>query len=215
MRKRARAIFFQGTREKFRDFVRYVRRGDGTRGNSPRSHRVHKHITMKTKILSSFVLATTFLSIGANAQTPVATTSTPTPTTPAPVVVAPAASAPNQVIYSPRLPTVAELTSMANAQGLTLLRVEQASAQETAVYQFANGQTNVVSYQLLPASGLVGTTATPPPTIVETSPRVVYYEPAYDYYPGYYPAYWYPPVSLRLGFGYGYRGGYFRGGFRR
>jgi hypothetical protein len=140
---------------------------------------------------------------------------------PAPTAVVPATTAPSQVIYSPRLPTPAELTNAATAQGVTIARIEQSTSQVTVTYQLANGQTNVVSYQLLPAAGSAVATTTPPPTVVETAPRVVYYEPAYGYYPAYYPGYWYPPVSVRLGFGYGFRGGYgfhggyFHGGFHR
>ncbi len=167
---------------------------------------------MQTRILSSFVLAATFLSVGAHAQNPAAIT---VPATPAPAVSAPAGLAPNQVIYSPRLPTVAELTSIAAAQGVTITRIEQSGAQVTVLYQLANGQMNTVAYLLLPGSSSVVAATAPPPTVVETAPRVVYYEPAYDYYPGYYPWYWYPPVSVRLSFGYGFRGGYGHGGFRR
>ena len=53
---------------------------------------------------------------------------------------------------------------------------------------------------------------TPAPVVVQQAPSVVYYDaaPVYRYYPSY-PSYYYPPVSLSLGFGYGFRGGYGRG----
>ena len=133
-------------------------------------------------------------------------------------MVAPAAT-PNQTIYAPRLPSVNELTNIAAAQGLAVERVEQTSSQIMVVYKATNGQTNTVVYLLLPGatnvSAPVATPTTPPPVVVyEQAPRTIYYD-SYGpgYYP-YYPGYWYPPVSIGLGFGFrsgGYHGGY-RGG---
>jgi len=169
---------------------------------------------MKTKIVSAFMIAAAALTGGALAQTANVSTSMPAPSTPAPAVMPSATPAPNQVVYSPRLPSPTELSNAAAAQGLTVLRIEQSGSQIIAIYQYSNGQTNTVSYQLLPASGAyapVTADVGPPPTVIYTdSPRVVYYDgPGYGYYPGY----WYPPVSL--GIGLGFRGGYgFHGGFR-
>jgi hypothetical protein len=130
------------------------------------------------------------------------------PSTPAPVLapIYNQSPAPNQIVYTPRLPSVAELSNAAAAQGLTVERIEQSATQIVATYKYSNGQTNIVSYQTLPpASGATATTTTSASTVVyETSPRVVYYD-SYD--PFYYP-YWYSPVSVRLGFGFGYRGGH-------
>ena len=157
----------------------------------------------------------------------------PAPASPnaAPTVTPPTALTPNQIVYAPQLPSVTELTNAAAAQGLAIDKIEQTNAQITVVYRNANGQTNTVAYLLLPAAGTAGivanpvaTPSTPPPTAVyaPTSPTVVY-EPApqsvyYDYYgPGYYPYYWYPPVSFRVGLGFGYHSGFhggFRGGYR-
>lgn len=170
---------------------------------------------MKTKIITAFLLAASGFMPGVVAQTP---------STPAPVVAAssttdsasaPSVSpAPNQIVYAPRLPSAQELSNVAAAQGLTVTKIEQTSTQVTATYQAANGQTNVVAYLLLPtanASTSVRVVTTPPPTVVYTTPapRVVYYDS-----PGYYdPWYWYPPVSLSLGFGFHGGGGYYRGGY--
>jgi hypothetical protein len=168
-------------------------------------------LPMKTKIIAVFLFGAAFLTEGALAQT---ATLTSMPTTPAPVVVTAATPAPSQVIYSPRLPSPAELTNAAAAQGITVQKIDQTSSQITVVYQYANGQTTTVAYQLLPAAGTTPTQtyveSAPPPTVVYAPPpQVVYYE---SYGPRYYPAFWYPPVSLRLGFGYGFRGGFgFRG----
>jgi len=181
---------------------------------------------MKTKLVTFFLLSAAFVAAGARAQTVQATTPAPAvPTvTPAAPALAPSAPlAPNQLVYTHRLPGVNELTNIAAAQGLTIERIEQSASQVTVVYKYANGQTNTVAYLPLPGSAgsspqLVVST-TPPPVVVvsEPAPRVVYYD---GYGPGYYyssnPEYWYPPVSIALGFGFrggGYHGGGFRGGF--
>ena len=171
--------------------------------------------SMNTKLLFTTVLGATALAV-AHAQQPA------TPTTPAPTVVSapPAApAAPAQTVYTPRLPTANDLTNAAAAQGITVERIEQGASQVTATYRYANGQTNTVVYQVLPPAGAPAATAQtqvvqgPPPAVVyEQAPRTVYVEEYYGprYYP--YPYAYYPPVSLHLGFGYGYRGGYY-GGF--
>lgn len=146
---------------------------------------------------------------------------------PAPVVVesqnAPAAntsaatpSSFTQIVYSPKLPTAADLTSAAAQQGLTVERIVQTANQVIAFYRNGSGQTTTVAYQALPPSGSpapapapVVVTAPPPTVVYQTAPRVVYYD---DYYPTYYaPRYWYPPVSLSFGFGYrSFHGGHGR-----
>lgn len=141
---------------------------------------------------------------------PAAPTSAPTPTpvaTDSPAsAVSQSAPAPSQVIYSPRLPSAAELTNVASAQGLAVEQITQTSSQVTAVYKNAAGQLSTVAYQLLPTATAPATTVvTPsaPPTVVyQTAPRVVYYR-SYDpyYYDPFWPRY-YPPVSLSFGFGY-------------
>ena len=174
---------------------------------------------MKIQSALPAFLAVCALVAGVRAQTPVA------PATPAPAVATIAAPAPNQTIYTPRLPTATELTNVATAQGLTVDRIEETAAQITVVYKLPSGQTNTVAYRLLPTSGTVApgnavAVTTPAPAVVyERAPRVVYVDPYYDSYgPDYYyaPRYYYPPVSLSLGFGFrsgGFYGGGFRGGF--
>jgi hypothetical protein len=175
---------------------------------------------MKTKLFPTFVIAAGLLALGAQAQV-ADTTAAPQPT---------------QVVYSPRLPSAAELSNVAAAQGLTIDKIIQTATQMTLVYRTANGQTNTVAYMLLPAAGnapasapaTVSTTTvaaptTPAPQVVYTpapaAPQVVYYSapaPVYYspyYYPTYYASPWYTPVSVSLGFGFGYYGGnYYRGG---
>jgi hypothetical protein len=137
------------------------------------------------------------------------------PSTPAPTIASAPAPirAPNQIVYTQRLPSPAELTNAAAAQGLAVERIEQSPTQVLATYRTASGQTNVVSYQTLPPAGTdssnyVTTVPATPPTVIyeRPEPRVVYY---YDD-PIYFPRVWYPPVSLSLGFGFG--GGHSHGG---
>lgn len=131
----------------------------------------------------------------------------------------------SQTVYTPQLPSPAELTAAAAAQGLTVERIVQTSTQLIAFYRNASGQAVTVAYQSLPPAVAAATTSTvpapaprvvvvsPPPAVVyETAPRVIYYEPS----PYYYPGIWYPPVSFSFGFGYRsfHGGGYHRGGFR-
>jgi hypothetical protein len=187
---------------------------------------------MKRPIFTLLVVACTSIGV-ARAQS----ASTPTvaqPASPAPVVVttsAPEASAPavvqapantaptsvTQIVYTPQLPSAADITNAASAQGLTVERIVQTSNQVIAFYRNASGQTSNVAYQSLPPAGTTTTPATapnvvvtsPPPTVVyqPAPPRVVYYEsPSY-----YYPRVWYPPVSFS--FGLGYRGHYHGGGY--
>ena len=178
---------------------------------------------MKTKLVAFFVSSTALLVGGARAQTVQPTAPAPVP----PAMAPSAATVVNQTVYSQRLPSVNELSSAAAAQGLTVERIEQTATQITVVFRSANGQTTTVAYLLLPGAGsgvatgspaanaAVVTPTTPPPAVYYVpAPRVVYYEdygPAYYGYP--YAGYWYPPVSIGLGFGF--RSGGFHGGGHR
>jgi hypothetical protein len=178
---------------------------------------------MQNKLLLA-LSAAALLTCSARAQD----NSIATPTTPAPAVqaaqvpqqpqpaqsVTQAAPTPNQVIYAPRLPSPNELTSAASAQGLTVEQINQTSNQVTVIYRNGSGQTNTVAYQLLPTAGAAPTTVvapTAPPTVIyRTVPTTVYY----DTYDPYWPRYYYPPVSLSLGFGFYHGWGGFHGGYR-
>jgi hypothetical protein len=147
----------------------------------------------------------------------VVTTTSPNPSAPA-VVPAPnstvAPTGVTQIVYTPQLPSAAEITNAATAQGLTVERIVQTSNQVIAFYRNASGQTSNVAYQSLPPAATATTPAAPnvvvtapPPTVVyQQAPRVVYY----DYPSYYYPRVWNPPVSFSFGLGYhrGYHGGY-------
>lgn len=174
---------------------------------------------MQTKLLP-VLLAAALITSGLRAEesTPSPATTPPPAPTSAPAVApvaTQAAPAPNQIIYSPRLPTPAELTSVATAQGLAVQQISASSTQVTAIYKNnSTGELTTIAYQLLPTTTTTTTTVavpTPAPTTVIYQPatRVIYY---YD--DPYWPRYYYPPVSLSLGFGYyhGWGGGRWGGG---
>jgi hypothetical protein len=97
---------------------------------------------MHKPLFPAAVFAALFLLGEAGAQTPASSAPVVTPSSPAPAVAAPApatapapAAAPNQVIYSPRLPSAAELTNAAAAQGVSVERIEQTTSQITVTYK--------------------------------------------------------------------------------
>jgi len=180
---------------------------------------------MKTRFAIAILGSSLVFALGAHGQSnnPVVVSSSAAPSPSVAPIVAPAtAVTPNQIVYAQRLPSVTELTNAAAAQGLTIEKIEQTSAQITAVYRYGNGQINAVAYLLLPAAGAVAspvvtsvpTPSTPAPAVAyyESAPNAVYYNDSYGYWPGYYPYYWYPPVSFRVGLGFNYHYG-FHGGF--
>lgn len=137
---------------------------------------------------------------------------------PAAEIAAPAPA--DRVVYSTQLPSVPQLMQMAQAQGTTVLNVNQTSAEVTVTYRLANNSTRTVSYQLLPTPTTTATSAEPVTPSVQSPPpapepvqivevpapetRVVYryydrYDPFYDD-----PFYWprRAPISVNLGFGW-------------
>lgn len=173
---------------------------------------------MNTKSVSFLALgaAALFGAAGAiAAETPPAV-SAPEPATES-ALVAPAI-APDRIIYSGQLPSVAQLTQTAQAQGLTIATISQTARDITVTYRLANNTTRTISYQLLPESQPTAVVPVSSAPVVETAPatvQVVEYAPpptvVYRYYDPYYydPFYW-PrvPVSVNLGFGWTFRGGH-------
>jgi len=170
-------------------------------------------------IIATVALTTSLFATGIFAQTTgQAAAPTANQTTTAVAVVSPASPmpTPNSIIYIPRLPTPAELSGAAAAQGLTIAKMEQTSDHITVVYQYASGQMNTVSYQLLASAGVAAASVASAPAtataVVPASTTVVYPSPAY-YYDPYYYGYgwgwpWYAPVAVSVGFGYHYGGFY-------
>ena len=206
-----------------------------------RVHPGRKSLITMNRPLFSLSLAVALSASGLNAQSagdtavaqpssppPVVAATPPNPAT-APAVVqtgngaSPANTVPasvTQIVYTPQLPSAAELTNAASAQDLTVERIVQTSNQVIAFYRSANGQTSNVAYQSLPpaatnpaptpapaatapASPAVVVTSPPQTVVYETAPRVIYYDyPSSYYYPRYYPRVYYPPVSFSFGYNY-------------
>ena len=122
--------------------------------------------------------------------------------------------APSQIVYLPQLPSAADLAKAAPSQGVTIAQIIQTSDQLTVVYKLANGQTSAVAYRLLSAAdatavvpGSVPVPSTPAPAVAPPAAAVVYTTPAYSYYSPYYYYPYFGPVSVNLGFGWGWHGG--------
>lgn len=180
---------------------------------------------MKTKLLSTLLLGVGLLVPGLQAQ--------PAATPTAPVT----ATAPDRTVFAPRLPTPAELTDIAAAQGLAIERIEQTATQVTVTTKSADGRLNTVLYQLLSSIGTVPAAApvsvtTPavvpvatPTTVVVTNEPEVIYVPSRRYYS--YDPLWVPwndfvPFAVGVGLGFTFHDhgghyGHFRGhsGWRR
>lgn len=193
---------------------------------------------MNTRFAFSFAFgAASLLGAGASAFAADAPVATAAPVEPAPIV-AESQPRPDRVVYSGQLPSVAQLTQTAKAQGLTVASITQTAAEVVVMYRLQDNSTRTVSYQLLPTNadgiaavepppGNVAVAVTPAPApvqvveVAEPAPTVVYRYRYYD--PFYYePFYWGPraPVSVHLGFGFsshrhgGYYGGHHHHGRR-
>lgn len=170
--------------------------------------------SMKTTSITALVLTTGLFTAGGFAETAPAT---PTPalaaTEAGPAAVAPVVPVPDQIVYAARLPGVEDLTNVAAAQGLAINQIIQTARHITVSYQLANGRTRTVSYQLLPtgdaASAQVVAQAPAPVQVIAQAPApVVVVAPAPDvyYYDPYYYGAWYPPIAVRIGADFGFRG---------
>lgn len=129
---------------------------------------------------------------------------------------APTAAAPEQsqtpvdgLIYVQKLPSSAQLTADAEAEGMVVTRMEQFSDRVIVTYRYSSGNTRTFAYTtVLPESGdtTVGSAPSAPPTpapnytVVYTEPAPVYYYPRYT--TRYYDPYW-PSTSLSIGLGFG------------
>ena len=144
------------------------------------------------------------------------------------------------VVQVQTLPTPPTLLKDAEAEGLTILRMEQSPEKIVVVYQYPNGATRAFAYttrvettarvaspvtSALPLSSATYSVVSQaaPITIVAAAPtKVVYTQPSTVYYAsnsvGYYNPYWYPwaPFAVGVGIGwnysyYGGHGGYYGG----
>lgn len=189
---------------------------------------------MNTRTVSLFALgAASLFGAGVGALAADAPVAAPVDSAP---VVSESLPRPDRIIYSGQLPSVAQLTQTAKAQGLTVANITQTANEVAVTYRLQDNSTRTVSYQLLPTNadgtaavepppGNVAVAVTPAPVqvveVTEPAPTVVYrYRYADPFY--YDPFYWGPraPVSVHLGFGFsshrygGYYGGHHHHGRR-
>lgn len=182
---------------------------------------------MKTYRLSAALLSAALTGTAGLAQA----TATPAAPASAPAIVATAPAAPVAItgyVYVDKLPTPTQLMSQADAEHLTITRMDQTANQIVAVYQYPDGRTRAFAYTTTepggtapaPASNATYTVVPPPantqPTVVyaEPAPTVVYYDsPRYVRY--YDPAWdFWAPLAIGVGLGWGFGGhGHYHGGF--
>jgi hypothetical protein len=148
-----------------------------------------------------------------NANTQVAQPGTPAPT---PV---------NGFVYVAKLPTPTQLLKDAEAEGLTIARMEQGPDRLLVVYQYPNGSSRSFVYTTSPVSvanaaplsnqlaTATYTVVSPPPgTVVYPQPQTVYYAPSYVRY--YDPAWdFWAPLAVGVGLGWGFGGHGWHGGW--
>jgi len=144
--------------------------------------------------------------------------STPPPPPPA-SAAAPAPQTPvDGLIHVQKLPSPAQITADAEAEGMTVTRMDQESDRIIVTYRYASGNTRTFAYTtVLPTNpdneiGASTVTSAPPPpapnySVIYTEPAPVYYYPRYvsPYYDSYWPR---TSLSIGLGFGRGF-GGYY------
>lgn len=123
-----------------------------------------------------------------------------------------AAAAPESVpvdglIHVQQLPSPAQLTKDAEAEGMVITRMEQSTDRIVVTYRYASGNTRTFAYTTVlpvdPDSEIA------PPRVEASAPTVIYREAPrviYDSYPRYVTRYYdpWPTFSLGLGFGRGF-----------
>ena len=188
---------------------------------------------MKILNLSAVLLAAAVSGTAVFAQTDAVASAapaagvTPAPPAPAPVAV-------NGIVYVEKLPTPTQLTAEAEAEHLTITRMDQSASRVVAVYQYPDGRTRAFAYTTVPPTSndqvvtaapantstatytMVAPPSAPSTTVVyaQPAPSVVYYDtPGYVRY--YDPAWdFWAPLAIGVGLGCGFGGhGYYHGGF--
>jgi hypothetical protein len=126
---------------------------------------------MKTKLFSLFVVAAGMSVLGLQAQSDQAAPALA-------VDVRNTAPHPSQVVYSPALPSVNELTSVAAAQGAKIEKIIQSQTQVIVVYRSANGSENTVDYMLLSSAPSGEASAPSAPMVTAASATTVVAAPS-------------------------------------
>lgn len=160
------------------------------------------------KTLRNFLLACGAISGAALLAQESAPTSPPsTPPPPPPAAASVSESVPvDGLIHVQKLPTPAQITSDAEAEGMTVTRMEQLADRIVVTYRYASGNTRTFAYTTTlptdPDKEVAG--VAPPPAAPAPSYTVIYTEPApVYYYPRYvrtYDPYW-PATTFSFGFG--------------
>ena len=165
---------------------------------------------LRPLLFVSAALAGTALVAQNNAPAPTVTNTPPPP----PPQAATPTTTPVQVdglIHVQEMPTSAQLTRDAEAEGMTITRMEQLSDRTIVTYRYASGNTRTFAYtQTLPTDPdkeiaaptqtVIGSSQ-PSYTVVYTEPAPVYYYPRYVR--SYDPYYYGPRTSLSIGLGFG------------
>ncbi|MEI7800229.1 MAG: hypothetical protein EBT98_04965 [Opitutaceae bacterium] len=181
---------------------------------------------MKTiGLVSSLLLAASLISSSVLAQDNASAPASAAPE--APVTL-------NGVVAVEKLPTPTSLLKDAEAEGLTILRMEQTPDRMIVVYQYPDGSTRAFAYtttvELAAASPVRAATLSkatytvvaepaPAPAVVYAQPETIYYtqrEPLY-YSPRYIRAYdpawdFWTPLAVGVGLGWGFGGHHSHGG---
>jgi hypothetical protein len=114
------------------------------------------------------------------------------------------------LIHVQKLPTTAQLTADAEAEGMSVMRMQQLPDRIIVTYRYASGNTRTFAYTTtLPEDPETATNNAPAAApVASSSPNytVIYSEPAPVYYsPRYVPAYdpYWPTTSVSIGLGFG------------
>lgn len=164
--------------------------------------------TFRLILLACGVLAGTglFAQEGATMATP---PPPPPPSADDNAAPTPAPTPVDGLIHVQELPTTAQLTKDAEAEGMAITRMEQSTDRIVVTYRYASGNTRTFAYTtVLPEDPDTVVGAPPPAPASESSPHytVIYSEPPPVYYtPRYYSPRYYDPFgpSLSIGLGFG------------
>jgi len=179
-----------------------------------------------TTLLPAALLAAIVSGSAAVAQENATVAPSPAPAVQAPQQAAPAPIKVSGYVYVAKLPTPTQLLKDAEAEGLTIGRMEQGADRLLVVYQYPNGSTRAFVYTTSTAAvaatapltsqlstATYSVVSAPPGTVVYTTPAPdVYYSPSYVRY--YDPAwdFWAPlAIGVGLGWGFGGHGGWHGG----
>lgn len=158
-------------------------------------------------ILLTATAAGTALFGQENSPPPIVTSAPPPAAAPAPEPIPV-----DGLIHVQQLPTTAQLARDADAEGMSITRMDQLADRIVVTYRYASGNQRTFAYTTTlpsdPDSEVAVAPSTPAPapapnyTVVYTEPAPVYYSPRYVR--TYDPYYYGPSVSIGLGFGRGF-----------